>query len=160
MKKILVLLLVGLLFVCAGCAKEEPENNNKEETDMAETNNAVIENEPKNENGILTINPEDYYKCVVFELPKENFRDAAVNHMRAQASIEWICSEDFSVTEKFKSWGINLEWKKGEKYTGIPYSDTKVSLEEFKTYMVDGTFTYGSSKWKEVPGNACMSSIF
>ena len=43
---------------------------------------------------------------------------------------------------------------------GIPYSDTKVSLEEFKTYMVDGTFTYGSSKWKEVPGNACMSSIF
>lgn len=160
MKKILILLLVGLLFVCAGCAKESPKGNEKEETNMTETNNTVIENEQKNENGILTINPNDYYKCVVFELPKGNFRDAAVDHMRAQASIEWICSEDFSVTEKFNSWGINLEWKKGEKYTGIPYSDTKVSLEEFKTYMVDNTFTYGSSKWKEVPGNACMSSIF
>lgn len=167
MKKILVLLLVVLLFVCVGCANKDPENN-KEGTDMSETNNEVIdteneteaENQPKNENGILTINPDDYYKCVVFELPKENFRDAAVNHMRAQSSIEWVCSKDFAVSEKFNSWGINLEWKKGEKYMGIPYSDTKVSLEEFKTYMVDGTFTCNSSKWKEVPGNACMSSIF
>lgn len=160
MKKLLVLLLVVLLLVCVGCAKEEPENNNKEENDMAETNNAVIENEPKNENGILTINPDDYYKCVVFELPKESFRDAAVNHMREQSSIEWVCSKDFAVSEKWDHWGINLQWKEGEKYTGIPYSDTKVSLEEFKTYMVDGTFTYGSTKWKEVPGNACMSSVF
>lgn len=164
MKKILALLLFVLLFVCVSCTKENAEvNNNEGETEtMVSESKPVNEpkDEPENENGILTINPDDYYKCVVFELPKENFRDAAVNHMRAQASIEWVCSEDFAVSEKFNSWGINLEWKKGDKCMGIPYSDTKVSLEEFKTYMVDGTFTYGSSKWKEVPGNACMSSIF
>lgn len=164
MKRIFVLVLVMLLFVCVSCAKKNAEVNTNETTGGGESDTTVIENEsenePKNENGILTINPDDYYKCVVFELPKESFRDAAVNHMRAQASIEWVCSEDFAVSEKFNSWGINLEWKKGEKCMGIPYSDTKVSLEEFKTYMVDGTFTCDSSKWKEVPGNACMSSIF
>ena len=165
MKKILfVLVVVFVLVLSVSCGNADNKNDGGKESDMAESIKETVaeteEEAPKNENGILTINPDDYYKCVVFELPKENFRQAAVNHMRAQASIEWVCSKDFSITEKWAHWGINLEWKQGEKYMGIPYSDTKVSLDEFKTYMVDGTFTYGSSKWKEVPGNACMSSIF
>lgn len=168
MKKILVLFFAVLIVACVGCTNENTENNLMETKKAGVAVNTVVEtepetqpeNEPKNEKGILTITPDDYYKCVLFELPNEPFREAAVNHMRAQASIEWVCSEDFAVSEKFNSWGINLEWKKGEKCMGIPYADTKVSLEEFKTYMVDGTFSCDSSKWKEVPGNACMSSIF
>lgn len=167
MKKIMFILFVLLVtssFLLSACVKQEANSNDEEASKVEETNKlpeteAAVETD-ENKNGVLKINPDDYYKCVVFELPKEDFRQAAVNHMRAQSSIEWVCSKDFSITEKWAYWGINLEWKQGEKCMGIPYADTKVSLDEFKTYMVDGTFTYGSSKWKEVPGNACMSSIF
>ncbi len=162
MKKIifalLVLLSLCLVVSCGSNENTQGQTNNGGETTVG---TGDVEQTPgnENENGILTINPEEYYYVKVFELPKEDFRSAAVNHMRKQSSIEWICSGDFAVTETFNSWGIDLTFKKGEKYTGIPYADTKVSYDQFNSYLVNGTLTSDSTKWKDVYGVQCVSSI-
>lgn len=158
-----IMTLSAVLMLFAACGNKTVGIGETSASKSEETAEQAPDNEKENkenENGVLSIDPDDYYKCVVFELPKEDFRDAAVNHMRAQASIEWVCSADFSVSEQWDHWGISLQWKKGETYYGIPYSDTKVSLDEFKTYLVNGTFTSSSNRWKEVPGNGCMSAVF
>ncbi|MBR3821471.1 MAG: hypothetical protein IKJ37_07600, partial [Kiritimatiellae bacterium] len=100
-----------------------------------------------------------YFKFVEFELTKEPFRDVIVDYMRKQSDIEWVCGADFSVSEEFENWGISLDFKKGQKYRGIPYADTKVSYIQFQNALVDGKYTCSSSAWKEVYGVQCISSI-
>ena len=152
---LLVLLTVSLLVACGGNA-EKPAVNGGETTssDTVEETEKEISNEP-----IVPINVEDYYKAVLFTLPEEPFRDAIVNHMRKQASIEWVCGADFGVYESFNSWGIDLTFKKGVKYTGIPYADTKVSYIQFEEALVNGRYTSESTAWKDVYGVQCVSSV-
>lgn len=139
MKKLLSLFLLLCLCIVASCAKP-----------------SVL---PQPTRGVLIIDPEKYYATHVFALPEEDFRSAAVNHMRKQASIQWVCSGDFAVMETFKSWGINLSFQRGETYTGIPYADTKVSYTQFENALQDGKFTFSSTRWKDVYGVQCVSSI-
>ena len=152
---ILALLTVSLLVACGGNAeKPSGDNPNPSASDVEETKEEVLSNEP-----IIPIKVEDYYKAVLFTLPDEPFRDAIVSHMRKQAAIEWVCGADFGVYEKFNSWGIDLTFKKGVKYTGIPYADTKVSYIQFEEALKNGKYTSESTAWKDVYGVQCVSSI-
>ncbi|MBQ6701993.1 MAG: hypothetical protein IJN17_03460 [Clostridia bacterium] len=159
MKKLLSFLLVLILsfaLVACGGGKEEPK-----ETVTGDGTGAVEETTPEDENKgpIIPINVDDYYKAVLFDLPAEPFRDVIVDYMRKQSSIEWVCGADFGVYETFNSWGINLTFKRGEKYTGIPYADTKVSYIQFEEALVNGRYTSESTAWKDVFGVQCISSV-
>lgn len=159
MKRMLFCLLVLVLVIAfASCGENTGDGNEVKET-HSETETTAPE-KTEEEGPICGINVEDYYKVVQFDLPKGSFRDAVVEHMREQASIEWVCSETFGITEDFNSWGIHLEFKKGQKYVGIPYADTKVSAEQFRQALVDGKYTSRSNKWKDVYGVQCVSSIY
>lgn len=157
MKKLMFLLL-ALLTVCLlfSCGKETPKDP-VESGNNVETGEETVEEKPNEP--IIPIKVEDYYKAVLFTLPDEPFRDAIVSHMRKQAAIEWVCGADFGVYEKFNSWGIDLTFKKGVKYTGIPYADTKVSYIQFEEALKNGKYTSESTAWKDVYGVQCVSSI-
>ena len=100
-----------------------------------------------------------FAKKIEFDLPNGDFRDAAVEHMRKQSAIEWVCAKDFGVTEKWQNWGINLSFIKGQKYTGIPYADTKVSYDQFVEGLDGGEYTCELHSWKDVYGVQCVSSV-
>ena len=155
MKKVngLILIMICLVLITS-CGEGKNNIDNSDQTE-AETVEQTVEN---NEKGKLTINPDDYYKVQLFSLP-EDFRQAAVDHMRKQASIEWVCGADFSVSEEFANWDIDLTFKKGQTYHGLPYADTKVSYTQFEGMLVDGKYTCASSAWKDVAGVQCVSSI-
>ena len=130
-----------------------PSEDETDETQVPET-----ESQPTESDGILAINPDDYYKCVVFELPEGNFRDVAVDYMREQASVEWVCENGFSVVDKFEYWSIGLEYKKGVTYHGITYTNVKSSMDEFMMFYSDGKVNMESGGSNDVVGNGCFSS--
>lgn len=123
-----------------------------------ETESAPAETQ-NNKDGILTVDPKSFYKCVLFELPDGSFRDVAVDYMRKQASIKWVCAETFSVKAQFDYWSIGLEYLKGETYHGITYTNAKSSYDEFMMFYSDGKVTMKSGNPDEVVGNGCFSSI-
>ena len=98
------------------------------------------------------------YKWVEFEVP-EDLRQAAVDYMYEQASVEWICAESFGVKEEWEHWGINLDFQKGEKYTGQPYANSQVNVALFKRVLKDGAYSSPSTSWDDVHGSQCVSSI-
>lgn len=110
-------------------------------------------------NGVLKINPNDYYICKVFELPREDFRDAVVNYMRKMAAVEWECSENFGMEVKWEHWGVDLAYRKGEIYRGMPYTGLIVSLDQFKELIVDGKYTTDQKDWKKSPGVNCFTAV-
>lgn len=162
MKRLLFCLLIIVLISFASCGEKTGGGNEVKETNLETEANSEkqVAEETEPEGTTIGINVDDYYKVVQFELPQGSFRDAVVAHMREQASIEWVCSETFGITEDFNSWGIHLEFKKGQKYVGIPYADTKVSADQFRQALVNGTYTCQSDKWKDVYGVQCVSSIY
>lgn len=170
MKKIVfcVALLLTLCFLFSCESKELPQTDESEtKENVSETSAETVsdsgsnredETENENKNGILTVNPDDYYKCVVFDLPEGNFRDVAVDYMRKQASIEWVCENDFSVTDKFENWSIGLDYKKGVTYHGITYTNVKSSYDEFMMFYKDGKVSMESGGSNDVVGNGCFSA--
>lgn len=164
MKK-LICLLIALLTVSifVSCGKNETPKETEAETkvnpssETAETKDSEQDDE-KNKDGILKINPDDYYKCVVWELPEGNFRDVAVDYMRKQANVEWVCENGFSVIDKFDHWFIELEYKKGVTYHGITYTNAKSSFDEFMLFFKDGKVNMESGDSNGVVGNGCFSS--
>lgn len=162
MKRLLLALLAVLMvFAVASCGGDgnKPGEGNSNET-VAETAGETAEEAQKKEPKRLSEEEKaKFFKVVEFTLPEENFRDVIVDYMRYQASIEWVCGADFGVHETFNSWGIDLSFKRGQKYTGIPYADTKVSYTQFKDALVNGRYTCESDKWKEVFGVQCVSSV-
>ena len=154
---LLAVLVVFMLVSCSGNKQNKGEQIDVT-TEKTEKNEETLD-EVDEKSPIVPINVDDYYKAVLFKLPDEPFRDAIVSHMRKQSSIEWICSENFGVSEKWDNWGIDLNFIKGQKYTGIPYADTKVSYVQFSEALVDGTYTCQSTAWKDVFGVQCVSSI-
>lgn len=163
MKK-LICLLIALLTVSVfvSCGKNETPKETESETKAETTENTPNETtevkDGENKDGILKINPDDYYKCVVWELPEGNFRDVAVDYMRKQANIEWVCENGFSVKEEYAHWSIGLEYKKGVTYHGIPYTNAKSSYDEFMLFYKDGKVNMESGGADDVVGNGCYSS--
>ena len=160
MKKLMFLLLalltIALLVSCGSDVEKTPDATENETVD-----NKGGEDTPAKEEAKRLSDEEKakYFKFVEFELTDKPFRDVIVDYMRKQSDLEWVCSNDFSVSEKWAYWGISLNFKKGVTYRGIPYADTKVSYKQFQNALVDGTYTSTSDKWEDVYGVQCISSI-
>ncbi len=160
MKKLMFLLLalltVALLVSCGSETEKTPGETENETVENNGGTDAPANDEPKR---LSDEEKAKYFKFVEFELTDKPFRDVIVDYMRKQSAIEWVCGADFSVSEKWENWGIALDFKKGVKYTGIPYADTKVSYVQFENALVNGKYTSESSQWKDVYGVQCISSI-
>ena len=162
--KLFIPFIIMLFTVCVlvGCQKPDGKTETSDTSNLVEVSKAFEEtNAPEtedNKNGKLTINPDEYYKCVVFDLPEGNFRDVAVDYMRKQAEVKWVCENGFSVIDKFENWSIGLEYKKGVTYHGITYTNAKSSFDEFMLFYKDGMVTMESGGSNDVVGNGCFSS--
>lgn len=136
MKKITLFLLVFAL--CLGLVScNNTEQPTGDETKVEQTNSESAEDEAQSEGDLKPISalpegikPEDYAKFVQFELP-ENFRQAAVDHMRKMATLEWTPAVDYSFGLNRENWKYTFELKAGTTYTGLPYSSGNRAYDEF-----------------------------
>lgn len=96
-----------------------------------------------------------------FGAPKGDYRKIVMDYMMAMANTSWIAGEDFAITWKNKGdFKVELEFKKGETYYGVPYSQARASLDQFHMYAKDGgSFTSPNYYYEEMVGNHCSSSI-
>lgn len=104
---------------------------------------------------------ENYTFYKVFEAPKGEYRTVVMDYMMAMANTKWTAGEDFAITWKKKGdFKVELEFKKGETYYGVPYSQARASLEQFWMYAADGEeFISSNYYYEEMVGNHCSSSI-
>ncbi len=164
MKKLILLLVAILTFsVLVSCQQETPNNPDESETKAESTENPNGD-EPKNEGPIrLTVEEKaKFYKVVEFDLPEGDFRDAVVEHMRKQASIKWACSANYSMKNTFgknADWSVNLDYKRGKVYFGIPYGGYKLTYYQFEDILVNDRFTTDKTAWLEVPGVGCFKAV-
>lgn len=162
MKKFIVLLLalILVLAVASSCGGGGDKGGNETEGVGGETTSTDVgtNDEPKSVHIDDLTDTSKYYKFIKFDLP-EDLRQAAVDYMYEQASVEWICAESFGVKEEWANWGINLDFQKGVKYTGQPYANSQVNVALFKRVLDDGKYTSPSTSWDAVHGSQCVSSI-
>lgn len=97
----------------------------------------------------------------VFKAPEGDYRKIVMDYMMQMAEIPWVAGEDFSIVWKnagdFK---VDLSFKKGETYYGVPYSQARASLEQFAMFLRDdNSFTSPTYYYEEMVGNHCSSSI-
>ena len=131
------------------------------ETDTVENTLAETESEQTSLDEIKHLSELDsgkYCESLEFRLP-DDFRQAVVDYMYTQASVEWVCSDSFGVKEEWAHWGINLDYRKNTKYTGLPYASSQVTALLFNRVLKDGKYTSDSYSWEEVHGVQCVSSI-
>jgi len=106
------------------------------------------------------VNPKSYYKFVEFDIPKEDFRQAAVNHMKKMASVQWKAAATMDLREKFPSWGISVYYVKGVTYYGLPYTNLHSTFQEFIDEIApDGVFGSDESSWERIIGAQCCTSV-
>ncbi|MBQ6701994.1 MAG: hypothetical protein IJN17_03465 [Clostridia bacterium] len=172
MKKILLILaLVLSLSLLAACGSESTDSDKtsaqtEEEGGTDAEIGTMAEDDttsPEKEEPIRLTEEEraKYYKVVEFDLPEGNFRDVIVEEMRKYASLEWTAAENFSMNEIIgnNDWTVALDYKKGTKYTGLPYTNYFVNYDTFTGLLVDGTFTSGGKGWRTAPGMDCWSAV-
>ena len=103
---------------------------------------------------------KDGCKVVVFKAPEGDYRQIIKDYMLKMSEIEWTPSEDFTIRWKGEAkFKVNLEFKKGEIYHGVPYANTKADFDEFEQQLENGAFTPNSPYYEEIIGNHCSSSI-
>ncbi len=96
-----------------------------------------------------------------FKAPEGDYRQIVTDYMLKMANTSWVAGEDFSITwKKQGDFKVNLNFKKGETYYGIPYSQARASLEQFYMFAKEGEeFTSPNYYYEEMVGNHCSSSI-
>lgn len=154
-------LCVFLITSCNGRGSSNVPGETSADANADITETEQTETAAPNEKHIRDLTDETkakVYKWVEFDLP-DDLRQAVVDYMYEQASVEWVCSESFGVKEEWEHWGINLDFQKGVKYTGQPYANSQVNVALFKRAMKDGTYTSPSNSWDDVHGSQCISSI-
>lgn len=166
MKRILLLLLALMLTVAlASCGNGEktPDetidplaNSVRTEGPKTETQKPAATTAPK-----PTPKPEDYDYFHVFKAPEGNPRDIVYDYMYAMSQVKWTAGETWTTTWKVQGdFGVNLTYEKGKTYYGIPYSNTKATLDEFLQYLPsNGRFVPNSPWFEELVGNHCSSSM-
>ena len=99
-------------------------------------------------------------KTAVFPAPEGDPRDIVVSYMLAMANVEWTPKEDFVIDRRTEGrFKVNIPYKKGTVYTGMPYSNTFSSLEFFERHLDGDVFSDGSYHFEDVVGNHCSGSI-
>ncbi len=103
---------------------------------------------------------EDYDYYHVFKAPEGTPRDIVMDYMLKMAKVEWTPTTTWTTswkdTAEFK---VNLTYKAGKTYYGVPYSDTRAPLGEFELFLNDDKFTPNSPYYEELIGNHCSSSM-
>jgi len=96
-----------------------------------------------------------------FKAPKGQYRDIVISYMLKMANHPWIAGEDFSISwKKEGDFKVDLSFKKGEVYYGIPYSQSRSSLEQFAFFVPENKcFISPTYYYEEMLGNHCSSSI-
>ena len=96
-----------------------------------------------------------------FEAPQGDYRDTVIGYMLKMADYEWVAGEDFSITWKSQGdFKVSLNYEKGKKYYGVPYSQARATLDQFTMFANDGKpFTSPNYYYEEMVGNHCSSSI-
>lgn len=103
---------------------------------------------------------KDGCKVAIFKAPEGEPRKIMKDYMLRMSAIEWTPKEDFTVTWKGEAkYRVNLEYKKGNVYHGVPYANTKANLDEFEQQLENGVFDPVSPYYEEIVGNHCSSSI-
>lgn len=165
MKKFLLLFTLTALTVLtaisfAGCNNtENPAEETKAENTVSSPEETAAETVA--ETNSLGIDPAEYEYIKIFDAPKGDYRQIAYDYMLAMANYKWVAGEDFSITWKeagdFK---VDLSFKKGQTYYGLPYSEQRASLDQFSQFVEDGgTFTHHTYYYEELVGNHCSSSM-
>lgn len=93
-----------------------------------------------------------------FTLDASGVRNGIVDYMRSMATVEWTPSENFSLNGDHNTWGVNLNFKKGTSYLGLPYTRAFSDLETFSQYIEDGVYKGPCGSYDTMPGNNCSSS--
>ncbi|MBQ4116906.1 MAG: hypothetical protein IJD37_05975 [Clostridia bacterium] len=164
MKKSVLLLIailtLSVLFSCGNERTNTPDETEKETVggDIAETDNNDKKEEPKR---LSEEEKAKYFKVVEYDLPEGDFREVMVSEMRKYSSIEWVAAESFGINEVIgdNDWTVNLDYKKGTTYKGIPYTNRLVNYEYFESLIVDGKYAPETTKWREAPGMDCWGAI-
>ncbi len=92
----------------------------------------------------------------VFEIA--DLRNSIVDYMRSMSSVEWTPNEDFSLNGDHNTWGVNLNFKKGQKYLGLPYTRAFSGLDDFAKHIDNGVYKGPCGSYDTMPGNNCSSS--
>ena len=163
MRKTALLLLFLLLcsFVLTSCGGNSGEETTKKKVAISQTPKETeapegSEGSKQQEDAIFAAS----YKVEKFEKPTD-LRQTVVDAMRKMADMEWVCTVEHTVKNKFDTWSIDYTFKKGQVYHGIPYANLGTNYDEFARLIVDGKWGYdGPEGWTEgIPGNQCTSSI-
>ncbi|MBR5322714.1 MAG: hypothetical protein IKU48_04140 [Clostridia bacterium] len=161
MKKTIVLFLLiltsSVLFSCRNESTDILAESANETT--IENGDVTVEADNKDEPKRLTEEEKAaFYKVVEFDLPKD-FRDAVVKYMYKCAEIKWQPKEDYSTTSDNNSWSVNLSYKKGTVYHGVPYSSCTSGADHFSSLIVDGKYFPRELGYQTEPGLNCYTAI-
>ena len=169
---ILTLLVLSLTLLSLASCNQSPATS-PNATDTPETSGAAP-SETKDETPTSTDAPKNsVFKVVekpsdtkfekLFQAPTTSKRQAVYDAMMAMATIEWTPTVDFTTTSRpeiDKSFTIDLEYKAGKTYYGVPYGETKANLYQFQDFLTDGKFSCDSYYYQDIIGNHCSSCMF
>ena len=146
------------LLMLSACGNTEDNTNTDTNETKAET---TVQTEPEATEDQSSIVLPDTEFCQVFKAPEGDYREIVYNYMLSMANYKWVAGEDFAITWKEQGdFGVNLQFKKGETYYGLPYSESRSSLEQFSLFVEEGgSFTSDTYYYEEIIGNHCSSSM-
>lgn len=146
LKRLIFIGLVAIMSIeLAACA--EPKEK-VEET----VNETAAETEAPSETTVF----KDGTAEITFDGTK--VRQGIVDFMRGMANVEWTPNEAFSLNGDHNTWGVDLNFKKGKPYRGLPYTRAFSNLDDFAKYIEDGVYKGPCGSYDTMPGNNCSSS--
>jgi len=102
----------------------------------------------------------DNCKIAKFPAPEGDYRQVVLDYMMKMSQVKWTPDVDMNVCmKKAYDFSAKLEYKQGETYYGMPYSDTKMGLDAFEQFVKDGVFSFESHYFDDIIGNHCSSSM-
>lgn len=156
-------LSAAVLFSCSGqkdgASASETTSATEKETSASSDNTPETSSE-KNEDKELSVDPSAFTFFQSFPAPEGDPREVVMDYMMKMASIEWSPREDFRITRRTKGdFGVDLSYKAGTVYTGMPYSNAYSTYEMFEQYLEDGRFGDSTYYFEDVIGNHCSGSM-
>lgn len=159
--RFLFIAIIFGLVVCSCQKNEKPSAEPGEKTGyetVEETKPAKEENEmPKR---LSEEEKANFHKVIEFDLPEGDFRDVLVDTMKKYSSIKWVAADDFGMVQDNGDWNVNLVYKKGITYYGLPYTSYGINYDYFADLIEEGKYKPTDTDWNKAPGVNCFSSIF
>lgn len=170
---LLILTFIAVLSLLASCGGNgNTVSNDASATETAGNSRIVIEDPAKetseakstepavSEKPEFTFDPDNYTFVQKFPAPDGEPRDVVMDYMMKMANVEWTPREDFKITRRTNGdFGVDLSYKAGTVYTGMPYSNAYSSYEMFEQYLIDGRFGDSAYYFEDVVGNHCSGSM-